>query len=159
MWALHTPFLRPVPFVDCTFLLVFNVSHPQDPDLLSAGDGIEGATPTDVAGKIHNVLSIFGLTNAAQTIVGNDLIRGVSGGVHASLAVDEGCTDAVGTLACDCVVFEKRSGHGDLMCILMCVCVCVYVCVFMYVCVYGSGEEARHPGRDDDGQPTRPVVG
>jgi ATPase subunit of ABC transporter with duplicated ATPase domains len=53
----------------------------QDPKLLRSVPDEDGKKqPRDVADKVHNILKIFGLQNAAQTIVGNDMIRGVSGG-------------------------------------------------------------------------------
>lgn len=56
-------------------------SVEQDPKLLRGVPDEEGnKLPRDVAGKVQNILKIFGLQNAAQTIVGNDMIRGVSGG-------------------------------------------------------------------------------
>ena len=41
---------------------------------------VEHKNDVDVADKVKNVIDIFGLRNAANTIVGNEMLRGVSGG-------------------------------------------------------------------------------
>lgn len=40
----------------------------------------DGSSAHDVTGKVANIIKLFGLSNAAKTIVGDNLIRGVSGG-------------------------------------------------------------------------------